>query len=93
MKRYLFWIVVLVMLSLLLSGCAPGMSGHSEKKPAGFWWGLWHGLISLISLIWHWFNPKVHLYESFNTGWWYDLGFFLGIVIMAGGGASRRKHR
>ncbi len=35
-----------------VTGCMPGDGKHSAEKPAGFLWGMWHGLIALISLIW-----------------------------------------
>lgn len=48
-------------------------------KSAGFWVGLWHGIIAPIVFIVGLFTPKVRIYESNNNGRWYDFGFMLGI--------------
>ncbi|WBW96004.1 hypothetical protein [Oceanirhabdus sp. W0125-5] len=48
--------------------------------PAGFWSGLWHGLISPITLIISIFYPKVRMYETNNNIFLYDLGFLFGVL-------------
>lgn len=63
-----------------VTGCMPGDGKHSAEKPAGFFWGLWHGLIALISLIWGIFSD-IRVYEIHNTGWWYDFGFCLTVGL------------
>jgi hypothetical protein len=70
---------------LLLTACAAGDAQFSQETPAGFWFGLWHGVISVISLIIHIFNENVVVYEVNNTGGWYDFGFLLGIICIWGG--------
>lgn len=90
MKR-LTLILTLVLLAVLLSSCAPGRSGHNEDYRAGFFRGIWHGWIAPITLIWQLFNPEVRIYEPFNTGWWYDLGFYLAIVGGFGALSFSRK--
>ncbi len=54
--------------------------------PAGFWAGLWHGLISPITFLVSLFNPSVRIYENHNRGRLYDLGFIIGISGAFGGG-------
>ncbi|HEX9934983.1 MAG TPA: hypothetical protein VGB38_07270 [bacterium] len=58
-------------------------------KPAGFWAGLWHGIISPVTFIVSLFNPKVRLDEVKNNGKWYDFGFILGVIIIFGESGSR----
>lgn len=71
----------LILCLLLLSACVPGSERFSDpSRPAGFFWGIWHGWIAPISLIWQIFNAKVRIYETNNMGWIYDLGFYLAIV-------------
>lgn len=82
-------IFVLLIMVLLISSCAPGNEKYEEKE-AGFLSGLWHGIISPISLIWGAFNSAVSMYEVRNTGGWYNLGFLLGILFFWGG--CRRGH-
>ena len=79
---------MLLVFGLVLASCAtqpiPNQMGQS-----GFWMGLWHGFISLFSLIASIFTD-VRVYAYPNNGGWYDFGFMLGILIWAGGGAARR---
>lgn len=78
-------VALLVALSTL-AACAAGDERFTGEDPAGFWFGLWHGLIALPALIIGLFADGVQMYERNNTGGWYDLGFLIGIGIMAGGG-------
>lgn len=92
MTKYLmFFLFILIV--LWLSGCFPGSSGYTAIQPAGFFSGIWHGWIAPISLIVGLFNHDVRIYESFNTGWWYDLGFYIAIIAGFGGVALSRKRK
>ncbi|MBW6515100.1 MAG: hypothetical protein K0B81_00610 [Candidatus Cloacimonetes bacterium] len=94
MKKFVVMLCLLLIIALILSACAPGVSGHHETKRAGFLWGIWHGWIAPVSLIWHIFNPSVRIYETNNVGWWYDFGFYIAILGGFGGFAlTRRKRR
>jgi hypothetical protein len=48
-------------------------------KPAGFWAGFWHGMVSTITFIVSLFMDGVSIYETHNNGRWYEFGFILGI--------------
>ena len=61
--------------------------------PAGFWAGLWHGLILPVVFIVSLFNPKVRMYETNNRGRLYDFGFVLGLSASIGGGGSEAGTR
>jgi hypothetical protein len=77
---------------LLLAGCAAGDARFTAPEPAGFFFGLWHGFISFITLIWGIFSDDVQVYERMNTGGWYDFGFLLGVACTWGSGQhSHRK--
>ena len=80
-------LLLLIPLLLLLSACAAGNEQFTAESPAGFWYGLWHGIISVITLIIHIFNENVLVYEANNTGGWYDFGFLLGVIGIWGGGS------
>ena len=82
---------LLLTLPLLLTACAAGDSQFSADDPAGFWSGLWHGIISVISLVIHIFNDQVLVYETDNTGGWYDFGFLIGVICVWGGGSQIHK--
>ncbi|MBN1327526.1 MAG: hypothetical protein JW996_06220 [Candidatus Cloacimonetes bacterium] len=87
------YLIIIILLLILLSGCIPGDGKHTVNKPAGFFWGIWHGWIAPISLIVGLFNPAIKVYESANTGWWYDFGFYMGILGGFGGLSLTRKKR
>ncbi len=93
MKKMMIVLSLVLVTLLLITACAPGTTGHSENRKAGFLWGIWHGWIAPISLIWQIFNPSVRIYEANNIGWWYDFGFYLAILGGFGGLSLTRKKR
>lgn len=81
-----FFKTLLLLLPLFLfSACTAGDAQFVQGEPAGFWYGLWHGMIAFVTLIIHIFNPDVAVYEVHNTGGWYDFGFLLGVIMVWGG--------
>lgn len=82
--RYRFY--ALIPFICILSACTAGDPQFSQEAPAGFWWGIWHGVISVITLVIHIFNENVAVYETHNTGGWYDFGFLLGVIFVWSGG-------
>jgi hypothetical protein len=98
MKAIRVWIVLALVLLLAVS-CAPGPntlagSPNEEGKVAGFWQGLWHGIIAPITFIISLFNHNVLIYEVHNSGAWYNFGFLLGLSVIFGGSGrgSKRRH-
>ncbi len=89
MKKYSYlkWLPVVILAGLFLSSCAAGDSRFSTEA-AGFWAGLCHGFISLVTFVISLFNDNVTIYEVNNTGWPYNLGFILGAMIFYGGGSK-----
>ena len=59
-----------------------------DAWPAGFWAGLWHGVISPITFIVSLFSTKVRFYKVNNKGDWYDFGFMIGVIFTFGGSGS-----
>lgn len=83
--------VILVFVALL-SSCLPGDGKNSAEKPANFLTGIWHGWVAPVSVIVGIFNGNIRVYEPNNSGWWYDLGFYMAIISGFGGiTLSRRK--
>jgi hypothetical protein len=89
---------VLVLGVALLAGCAAGpndVASVGTTQLAGFWLGLWHGVISPITFLVSLFNHHVNVYEVHNNGGWYNFGFMLGVSVIFGGGpggsAARRR--
>lgn len=87
-------IMMLVLVLLMLSACAPGDGKATANHPAGFLWGIWHGWIAPITLIIGIFNKNISIYEVYNTGWWYDFGYYIAIISGFGGlSLFRRKKK
>lgn len=71
--------------------CVAGSNSKYKEphaEPAGFWGGLWHGLIAPITFLISLFTHGVSIYETNNNGRWYEFGFMLGIGAYAGGGEA-----
>ncbi|MEE8396818.1 MAG: hypothetical protein V3S29_12240 [bacterium] len=76
---------------LALAGCTAGGGRYAAEAPAGFWAGLWHGLIVVFTFVVSLFNDGVAVYEPFNKGGLYDLGFLLGVACFFGGSGSAKS--
>lgn len=95
MKRRTRLAIACVLATFLLASCLPGDGKNNPDRPAGFLMGLWHGLVAPVSLVAQVFKPSIRVYEAANTGFWYDLAFWLALSGGVGGGtaAARRKRR
>jgi hypothetical protein len=86
-------------LIFVVSSCAPGPNDlektpNAEGTVAGFWKGLWHGLISPVTFVISIFSKSVRFYEVHNNGGWYNFGFVLGAgLFLQGGILGSRKAR
>jgi hypothetical protein len=85
MKTPMFAVIVIASIIVMFSGCFPGGSSYSPQEPAGFFSGVWHGWIAPLSLIVGLFKDGIRVYEPFNTGWWYDFGFYIAVISGFGG--------
>lgn len=87
------------MMVLLLVSCLAGpntvtdVPSPSDNKVAGFFMGLWHGIIAPVTFFISLFFDSVSMYEVHNSGGWYDFGFVLGAGILFGGGSRAAKRR
>jgi len=95
MKKKIIILGIFLGLSVfLLTGCIPGDGTYTSTHPAGFFWGIWHGWVAPVSLIIGIFSRNIRIYETANTGWWYDFGFYMAIISGFGGlSLFRRKKR
>lgn len=81
--------VLLLLVVLLVAACAAGPNtdiAHTAQH-AGFWLGLWHGLITPVTFVISLFTDHVNIYEVHNNGNWYDFGYVLGLMVTFGSGA------
>jgi hypothetical protein len=96
-KRKGFLAIVILMV-LLLAACAAGVNPEvdlagDDGEIAGFWTGLWHGIILPFTFLVSLFSDNVNVYEVFNSGAWYDFGFVMGAGVFLGGSGSGAKRR
>lgn len=88
-KKFAIGLILLVFITNLVS-CAP--QGYVSNE-AGFFSGFWHGLIIVFSLIGKLFGADIGIYAEHNTGFFYWLGFIIGIAGFGGGGGAAAKRR
>ena len=84
--------------AVVLSACAAGVNPEAGAAAqsgdvAGFWLGLWHGIIAPVTFVISLFTDDVNIYEVHNNGNWYDFGFVVGAGIILGGGGSQGSRR
>ncbi len=94
MKKFVLFSFVVIAGALLLSSClAQTVDIHNcvTTQPAGFWKGLWHGIIAPVTFIISLFSDHIAMYDINNTGGWYDFGFVIGAGILFGGGRKASK--
>ena len=90
-------VAVAVLAVAVLAACAAGANPEvgtpaANGAVAGFWLGIWHGIIAPVTWIISLFDSDVSFYEVHNNGNWYDVGFALGAGLWIGG-SSRAPAR
>jgi hypothetical protein len=73
-----------------------GNTADANGLVAGIGLGVWHGIISPVTLVISFFNNNVQMYEVHNNGNQYNLGFLFGVAIVFGilgltAGSRRRR--
>lgn len=58
---------------------------NEDGRIAGFWQGIWHGLIAPFALVIGLFKDDVGIYETRNNGRKYNFGFIIGLMMVLGG--------
>jgi hypothetical protein len=96
--KYVAGFLLVVVLIVFVSACAPGpnrleKSPDSKGKTAGFFLGVWHGLISPITFVVSVFSKNVRFYEVHNSGNGYNFGFVLGAGLFLSGGILGSKKK
>lgn len=80
--------LALIIIICGLTSCAP--SGYTASQ-AGFFSGILHGFVFFFALIGKLFGADIGLYAEHNTGFFYWLGFIIGIGGLGGGASSSRR--
>lgn len=82
-KAHLSALLLAFLVTCTFSSCAP--AGYTSKEH-GFLSGLVHGLVFVFALVGKLLGMDVGLYATHNTGFFYWLGFIIGIGGLGGGG-------
>lgn len=81
-RRTLLKRIILMGVLLAISGCAAHHNVAIDSGGAGFWMGLWNGLIIPITFVVSFFNSDVNIYEVVNNGGFYNFGYVLGVLLL-----------
>ena len=98
MKSSLTLFVLVLLLVTILAGCAPGPNqsqgtASEHDVVAGFWLGLWQGLIAPFVFVASLLKSNLSIYEVHNNGAWYNFGYLFGLASFLGGGGNRAARR
>lgn len=88
MKNRTTTLLLFIFCIFCLASCAPKNYTSNE---AGFFSGIWHGFILVFSLIGKLFGADIGIYAEHNSGFFYWVGFIIGIGGFGGGGAATRR--
>jgi hypothetical protein len=86
--KHLLPFALLFLVLLTMISCAP--LGATEKQ-YGFFYGIIHGLLLYPAIISKVLGMDFDLYAQNNTGFWYWLGFAIGVFGFGGGIFSSRR--
>lgn len=77
-------IAALILVMSVMTGCLAGPRSPyaAGSLDAGFFTGLWHGILAPLTLIASFLNENVRMYEAANSGPEYDLGFLMGVILL-----------
>jgi hypothetical protein len=72
---------LICIMPFVIVGCGfAGSEVYSSYDPPGFFSGLWHGMVAPYTLVIRIFLD-IKMYAIPNSGWFYDFGFLLGMVL------------
>lgn len=93
MKKKILFMTLIVVMLMVLTGCMPGDGSYVDGHQANILSGIWHGWLAPLSLLRAFFNSDIRIYESYNTGWWYDFGYYIAVISGFGGISLFRKKK
>lgn len=80
-KNLLLVSVIFLIALFLFSSCADTQNIEACRTGHvyGFFGGLWHGMIALVSFVGSLFSDDIAVWAVNNNGGWYELGFLIGV--------------
>ena len=92
--RYFLGLIGVIGVLLMLSACTAAQNPAVVQADApGFLLGVWHGFIFPFSFVASLFTPTIDVYAVPNNGNLYNLGYFIGIVVLGVGANGARRRR
>ncbi len=90
MGKHLALIFAFGVMALALAACAH-QPDPGQSSPPGFFSALFHGVTAPFTLFLGWlWDGRIYAFP--NSGWFYDLGFLLGLSVWGGGGAAAARN-
>ena len=72
-----------VNMELSVRGANPLINAtDANGRTAGVLLGIWHGIISPVTMVLSFVNPELQMYEVHNDGNQYNFGFLIGAAIV-----------
>src|SRR5260370_35813426 len=98
MKSSLTLLVIVLLLLNVLAGCAPGPNqskgtASEHDGGAGFWLGLWHGVIAPFVFVASLFKSTLSINEGHHNGGCYNFGYLVGLTCFLGGSGKLMASR
>lgn len=85
MKKLILLLIILVLIGSYTDDAFAYLTNYNYSQ-GGFWDGLWSGIISFATLpLSVWFPQDIHVYNSNNNGFSYNLGFFIPAISEVSG--------
>jgi hypothetical protein len=80
LKKAVIFLLIIVVIWDYATESFAYLSNYNDSY-GGFWQGLWHGIISFVTLpLSVWFPQNIHVYNSNNNGFAYNVGFFIPAI-------------
>jgi hypothetical protein len=79
-RKNFYRAIIPICMGIFLTYSATQSASYINDVP-GFWMGILHGFASPFALIGNIFTD-IRIYASPNSGWFYNLGFIIGISLL-----------
>ena len=80
-KKTVLVTLMLLVVMVCLTGCMARITeNHDERPPSGFFRGIWHGWIAPISLVLQFVDRDYRMFDPYNNGFAYEIGFYMAVI-------------
>jgi len=93
MAKKILIVAMIAVTVLACTGCIARVNENTERPPSGFFRGVWHGWIAPFTLILQFVDRDNRMYDPHNTGFAYEIGFYMAVISGIGGLSLIRKKK